>query len=103
MNCSPQGPWAIPPRHGQSQLISPVSGLYAPCWPPALAPDALLSPSSPSGFGETLPPGDAGVDSDEEEDDDTVEPEEVVAEEAAGVEDDFKAEALEEEVEELSR
>lgn len=27
---SPQGPWAMPPRHGQSQLISPVSGLKAP-------------------------------------------------------------------------
>lgn len=29
-NSSPQGPCAIPPRHGQSQLISPVSGLKAP-------------------------------------------------------------------------
>lgn len=29
---SPQGPWAIPPRQGQSQLISPVSSLKAPCW-----------------------------------------------------------------------
>lgn len=33
LNSSPQGPCAIPPRHGQSQLISPVSGLNAPCWP----------------------------------------------------------------------
>ena len=24
MNSWPQGPWAIPPRHGQSQLISPL-------------------------------------------------------------------------------
>lgn len=23
----------MPPKHGQSQLISPVSGLNAPCWP----------------------------------------------------------------------
>lgn len=30
LNSSPQGPCAIPPRHGQSQLISPVSGLNAP-------------------------------------------------------------------------
>lgn len=29
-NCSPQGPCAIPPRQGQSQLISPVSSLNAP-------------------------------------------------------------------------
>lgn len=29
---SPQGPWAIPPRQGQSQFISPVSSLKAPCW-----------------------------------------------------------------------
>ena len=29
-NCSPQGPCAIPPRQGQSQLISPVSSLKAP-------------------------------------------------------------------------
>lgn len=29
-NCSPQGPCAIPPRHGQSQFISPVSSLKAP-------------------------------------------------------------------------
>lgn len=29
LNSSPQGPWAMPPRHGQSQLISPVSGLNA--------------------------------------------------------------------------
>lgn len=29
---SPQGPWAIPPKQGQSQLISPVSSLKAPCW-----------------------------------------------------------------------
>lgn len=33
LNCSPHGPSAIPPRQGQSQLISPVSGLKAPCCP----------------------------------------------------------------------
>lgn len=33
LNCSPQGPSAIPPRQGHPQLISPVSGLKAPCWP----------------------------------------------------------------------
>ena len=31
LKSSPQGPWAIPPRQGQSQLISPVSSLNAPC------------------------------------------------------------------------
>lgn len=31
-NGSPHGPCAIPPRHGQSQFISPVSSLKAPCW-----------------------------------------------------------------------
>lgn len=33
LNSSPHGPWAIPPRHGQSQLISPVSGSNAASWP----------------------------------------------------------------------
>ena len=33
LNSSPQGPCAIPPKQGQSQLISPVSSLKAPCWP----------------------------------------------------------------------
>ena len=43
-NSGPHGPWAIPPRHGQSQLISPVTGLYAP-------PEALLSSGGdPSGL-----------------------------------------------------
>lgn len=32
LKASPQGPWAIPPRQGQSQLISPVSGSYAADW-----------------------------------------------------------------------
>lgn len=32
-NCSPQGPCAMPPKQGQSQLISPVSSLNAPCCP----------------------------------------------------------------------
>jgi len=32
LNSGPHGPCAIPPRHGQSQLISPVSSLNAPCW-----------------------------------------------------------------------
>ena len=31
LNSSPQGPCAIPPRQGQSQFISPVSSLNAPC------------------------------------------------------------------------
>lgn len=42
---SPQGPWAIPPRQGQSQLISPVSSLKAPCW------EASSSVSSRDGDG----------------------------------------------------
>ena len=41
---SPQGPCAIPPRHGQSQLISPVTGLKAPA----------LDSSSPSDAGRVL-------------------------------------------------
>ena len=45
-NCMPQGPYAIPPRHGQSQLIFPVTGSNAP-----LAEDSSPSPSpSPSSF-----------------------------------------------------
>lgn len=44
LNCSPQGPCAMPPRHGQSQLISPVSSLKAPSW--------LASCSRPSGSEE---------------------------------------------------
>ena len=30
LNCPPHGPVAMPPKHGQSQLISPVSSLKAP-------------------------------------------------------------------------
>ena len=33
LNSSPQGPCAIPPKQEQSQFISPVSSLKAPCWP----------------------------------------------------------------------
>lgn len=44
-NSSPQGPCAMPPRHGQSQLISPVSGLKAPCWP-ASSSSACGEPAS---------------------------------------------------------
>jgi hypothetical protein len=40
-NSGPQGPCAIPPRHGQSQLISPVTGLKAP--PEAPCADASSS------------------------------------------------------------
>ena len=32
LNCSPQGPWAMPPRQGQSQFMTPVSSLKAPSW-----------------------------------------------------------------------
>ena len=39
-NCMPHGPCAIPPRHGQSQLIFPVTGSNAP-------PDDSEDPSSP--------------------------------------------------------
>lgn len=55
-NSSPQGPCAMPPRQGQSQLISPVSGLKAPSWPASASrssiepPGAALS-SSPSVAG----------------------------------------------------
>ncbi|KAJ2974184.1 hypothetical protein NUW54_g11931 [Trametes sanguinea] len=57
-NSSPHGPCAMPPKHGQSQLISPVSGLNAPPWPPLPSPS---SPSpSPAGVGAASPSG-AGV------------------------------------------
>lgn len=46
-NSCPHGPCAIPPRHGQSQLISPVSGLKAP---PPLSPPSLSPPSSFSSY-----------------------------------------------------
>lgn len=45
LKSSPHGPSAMPPRHGQSQLISPVSGLNAPCWP-ASASSAAGDPSA---------------------------------------------------------
>jgi len=49
-NCMPQGPYAIPPRHGQSQLIFPVTGSNAP--PAAEEDDSSPSPSpSPSSKG----------------------------------------------------
>jgi hypothetical protein len=41
-NCMPQGPYAIPPRQGQSQLIFPVTGSNAP-------PEDSSSPSSEGG------------------------------------------------------
>ena len=44
LNSSPQGPSAIPPRQGQSQLISPVSGLKA-----AACEDAAVSDEGASG------------------------------------------------------
>lgn len=64
LNSSPQGPWAMPPRHGQSQLISPVSGLNAadsggssesiPTWgfiSTAAASEAAASEEGTSGAG----------------------------------------------------
>ena len=57
-NCMPQGPYAIPPRHGQSQLIFPVTGSNAP--PPAggdssSSPSPPPSPSSPKGGPSSAP------------------------------------------------
>lgn len=49
---SPQGPWAMPPRQGQSQLISPVSGLNAASWPSS--PSCSASPVA--GTGGCSPP-----------------------------------------------
>lgn len=56
LNCSPQGPCAIPPKHGQSQLISPVSSLKAPCCSASSSsasgpPTAACSPSAGVGAG----------------------------------------------------
>ena len=71
LNSSPQGPCAIPPKHGQSQLISPVSGSNAPCWPasslrasgdPGAAGAALAAePSSPSLVGTDSAPSVAAA------------------------------------------
>lgn len=47
LNSSPHGPYAMPPRQGQSQLISPVSGLKAPSVP-ACDSRSLNPPASPS-------------------------------------------------------
>ena len=46
LNSPPHGPWAIPPKQGQSQFISPVSSLKAPS-------DAASSSSSAAGDGES--------------------------------------------------
>ena len=71
-NSGPHGPWAIPPRHGQSQLISPVTGLYAPPEAPLSsgeAPSELVSPPSVSLGSTSLsdkaedPESDAGGES----------------------------------------
>lgn len=51
LNCSPHGPCAIPPRHGQSQLISPVSSLKAPS----------SSASSSSASGDDCDASEAGA------------------------------------------
>lgn len=45
LNSSPHGPSAIPPRQGQSQLISPVSGLNAAACDDA-SPSLLLADSA---------------------------------------------------------
>jgi len=54
LNSGPHGPWAIPPRQGQSQLISPVWGLKAPPEPPG---DGDSSPVSVA----DSPDSDAGA------------------------------------------
>lgn len=51
-NCAPQVPCAIPPRHGQSQLISPVSGLKAPPAPPLSLVESPSALGSSEGGGE---------------------------------------------------
>lgn len=53
LNSSPHGPWAIPPRHGQSQLISPVSGLKAPSWPASFSSSSGDSSSGCASVGDT--------------------------------------------------
>ena len=51
LNCSPQGPCAMPPRHGQSQLISPVSSLKAPSCAACCSLSSSVSGSVDSGDG----------------------------------------------------
>lgn len=51
LNSGPHGPCAIPPRHGQSQLISPVSSLNAPS----------CDASSSNASGESLAPPSIGT------------------------------------------
>src|ERR1700733_15409600 len=48
LKSSPQGPCAMPPRQGQSQFISPVSGLNAP--------SEEVSSSRPAGAEDERPP-----------------------------------------------
>lgn len=54
LNSSPQGPCAMPPRHGQSQLISPVSGLNAPCWPASSSSSSGVLSVSPGAATASL-------------------------------------------------
>lgn len=55
LNSGPHGPWAIPPRHGQSQLISPVTGLKAP--PPEDSSSLCVSTSASGGLLSVSSPG----------------------------------------------
>lgn len=48
----------MPPKHGQSQLISPVSGLKAPCW------SASSARAAGSDVGVSLPSGGGAAPSD---------------------------------------
>ena len=51
LNCSPHGPCAIPPKHGQSQFISPVSSLKAPSCEACCSLSSSVSGSVDSGGG----------------------------------------------------
>lgn len=66
LNCSPQTPCAMPPKHGQSQLISPVSGLNA-AWLASPSPsksDMLSSVSASEPGSDVEEVGEAGSDTD---------------------------------------
>jgi len=65
LNCGPHGPSAMPPKHGQSQFISPVSGLKAPSWPAS----SSKASGEPGAAGcAVLDDDDAGAGDDDERD-----------------------------------
>ena len=61
-NCSPHVPCAMPPRHGHSQLISPVSSLNAPCCSASSSISFKDSGSGGVSVGDVLSDGERVLD-----------------------------------------